>query len=54
VYSVDYHPAEYFPMYQELPGAASFWLFLFAIDQDRAEIARKSACTCGGRLHCAN
>jgi hypothetical protein len=41
-------------MYHDLPVAASFWSFLFAIDQDLAETARKSACTCGGRLHCAN
>ena len=41
-------------MYHELPGAASFWSFLFAIDQDLAETARKNACSCGGHLHCAN
>jgi hypothetical protein len=41
-------------MYHDLPGAASFWSFLFAIDQDLAETARKNACSCGGRLHCAN
>src|ERR1700733_15711761 len=38
-------------MYHELPGAASFWSFLFAIDQDLAETARKNACSCGGLLH---
>jgi hypothetical protein len=41
-------------MYHDLPGAASFWSFLFAIDQDLAETARRNACSCGGRLHCAN
>ena len=38
-------------MYHELPGAASFWSFLFAIDQDLAETARKNVCSCGGHLH---
>ncbi|MCY2987976.1 MAG: hypothetical protein NTY19_08960 [Planctomycetota bacterium] len=33
---------------------ASFWLFLFAIDRDLADSARRKACSCGGRLHCAN
>jgi hypothetical protein len=33
---------------------SSFWLFLFAIDQDLAESTRKEACFCGGRLHSAN
>ena len=41
-------------MLRDLPGDASFWLFLFSIDQDLAETARKNACSCGGRLHCAN
>jgi hypothetical protein len=41
-------------MYHELPHDASFWLFLFSIDQDLAETARKQACSCGGRLHGAN
>jgi hypothetical protein len=41
-------------MYHDLPGAASFWSFLLEIDQDLAETARKNACPCGGRLHCAN
>jgi hypothetical protein len=41
-------------MYHELPRAARFWSFLLAIDQDFAEEARKKACPCGGRLHCAN
>ena len=38
-------------MYHELPGDASFWLFLFSIDQDLAETARRQNCRCGGRLH---
>jgi hypothetical protein len=41
-------------MYHDLPRDARFWSFLFAIDQDLAETARKNACPCGGRLHCAN
>jgi hypothetical protein len=41
-------------MYHDLPGAASFWSFLFTIDQDLAETARKNACSCGGRLHRAD
>jgi hypothetical protein len=54
VYSVVYQSAEYSIRYHDLPCAASFWSFLFAIDQDLAETARKKACPCGGRLHCAN
>src|SRR6266852_386331 len=41
-------------MYHGLPRAASFWAFLFTIDQDLSETTRKRACPCGGRLHCAN
>jgi hypothetical protein len=41
-------------MYHELPRDASFWRFLFSIDQDLAETARQKACPCGGRLHRAN
>jgi len=41
-------------MYHDLPRAARFWSFLFAIDQDLAESARKKACSCGGHLHRAN
>jgi hypothetical protein len=41
-------------MYHDLPRGASFWSFLFAIDQDLAETTRKNGCPCGGRLHCAN
>jgi hypothetical protein len=45
---------EYSTMYHELPRGASFWLFLFSVDRDLAEDRRKQACSCGGRLHCAN
>jgi hypothetical protein len=41
-------------MYHDLPRGTSFWLFLFAIDQDLAETTRKERCACGGRLHSAN
>lgn len=41
-------------MYHELPHDASFWLFLFSIDQDLAETARQRKCSCGGRLHRAD
>jgi len=41
-------------MLRDLPRDASFWRFLFSIDQDLAETARTNACSCGGRLHCAN
>jgi len=41
-------------MYHELQRDASFWLFLFSIDQDLTESARQTACECGGRLHRAN
>ena len=41
-------------MYHELFRHASFWAFLFFVDQRLAEAARKAGCPCGGRLHCAN
>lgn len=41
-------------MYHNLPRDASFWAFLFSIDQDLANSTRQKACPCGGRLHCAN
>ena len=41
-------------MYHDLPHTARFWLFLFAVDQDLAETARKKACPCGGCLHRSN
>jgi hypothetical protein len=31
-----------------------FLSFLLSIDKDLAECARREACSCGGRLHCAN
>src|SRR5262249_32078902 len=41
-------------MYHDLPRGAKFWSFLFAIDEDLAEAARKNGCPCGGRLHRAH
>jgi hypothetical protein len=41
-------------MYHELLRDASFWAFLFTIDQDLAENHRNDGCSCGGRLHGAN
>jgi hypothetical protein len=41
-------------MYHELPRNASFWAFLFTIDQNLAEEARQKKCPCGGCLHRAN
>jgi hypothetical protein len=41
-------------MYHELPRGASFWQFLFSVDQDLARAARQKACSCGGHLHGAN
>lgn len=41
-------------MYHDLPRDASFWTFLFSIDQDLAKSVRQKACPCGGRLHSAN
>ena len=40
-------------MYHNLPRHASFWAFLFSIDQDLANSARQQGCPCGGRLHSA-
>ncbi len=40
-------------MYHNLPCGASFWPFLFKIDEDLANSARQQACPCGGRLHSA-
>jgi hypothetical protein len=54
VYSIGYHTVEYSIMYHDLPRDARFWSFLLAVDLDLAETARKKACSCGGRLHCAN
>ena len=41
-------------MHQELLRGASFWLFLFDIDKNLAQISRQTGCRCGGHLHCAN
>ena len=41
-------------MYHELMRDASFWAFLFSVDQDLAEHCRQGGCGCGGRLHRAN
>ncbi len=44
---------EYSALYHNLPRHASFWAFLFSIDQDLANSARQQGCPCGGRLHSA-
>jgi hypothetical protein len=41
-------------MYHDLPFTATFWRFLFTIDQDLADAIRKIGCLCGGRLHSAD
>lgn len=41
-------------MYHELLRDASYWSFLFSVDQHLAEHCRKDGCCCGGRLHGAN
>lgn len=41
-------------MYHELFGNASFWAFLFSVDEDLAKVTREAGCPCGGRLHGAN
>jgi hypothetical protein len=41
-------------MYHELPQGATFWAFLFAVDQDLAQSARAKTCPCGGSRHTAN
>ncbi len=41
-------------MYHELPRNASFWSFLFLVDQDLAKTTHQTGCACGGRLDCAN
>jgi hypothetical protein len=40
-------------LYHDLFRNASFWAFLFTVDQDLAKTARQKACPCGGRLHSA-
>ena len=40
-------------MYHELFADATFWAFLFSIDQDLANASREKRCpACGGTLHC--
>jgi hypothetical protein len=41
-------------MYHEFPRSASFWLFLFSVDQDLADNTQQKRCSCGGRLHRAD
>ena len=41
-------------MYHELFRNASFWTFLFSVDEELAQATCKEGCPCGGRLHCAN
>jgi hypothetical protein len=41
-------------MYHAPSFNATFWAFLFTIDQDLAETARRQGCSCGGRLHRAD
>jgi hypothetical protein len=41
-------------MYHELFRDASFWAFLFSVDEDLAKVTREAGCPCGGRLHGAN
>jgi hypothetical protein len=41
-------------MYHDLFRDASFWSFLFDVDEDLAATRRKQGCSCGGRLHCAD
>ena len=41
-------------MYHELFRSASFWAFLFTVDEQLAEASRIEGCPCGGRLHRAN
>ncbi|MFI5453872.1 MAG: hypothetical protein ACHRXM_00305 [Isosphaerales bacterium] len=39
---------------RELLCGGSFWSLLLSIDKDLAECTRQKACSCVGRLHCAN
>lgn len=41
-------------MYHKLLGHASFWAFLWSVDEDLGKETRKAGCPCGGRLHGAN
>ncbi len=38
-------------MYGDLLRDASFWQFLFTVDEDLARTAKSRGCDCGGRLH---
>jgi hypothetical protein len=40
-------------MYHVLFCDASFWTFLFEVDEERAANRQKQGCSCGGRLHSA-
>lgn len=41
-------------MYHDLFLDASFWDFLFDVDQDLAATTKQEGCSCGGQLHRAN
>jgi hypothetical protein len=41
-------------MYHDLFRDASFWDFLFDVDEDLAATTKREGCSCGGRLHRAN
>jgi hypothetical protein len=41
-------------MYHASTCNATLWAFLFTVDQDLAETARRQGCRCGGRLHRAD
>ena len=42
-------------MYHKLLSDATFWTFLFGVDEELAEASRVENCpSCGCRLHCAN
>jgi len=41
-------------MYHDLFRDASFWSFLFDVDEDLAATTRQQGCSCGGRLHSAD
>jgi hypothetical protein len=41
-------------MYDAWPRGATFWAFLFSVDEDLAQGVRDKLCPCGGRLHVSN
>lgn len=41
-------------MYHELFRRATFWAFLFSVDEELARVTREAGCPCGARLHGAN